>query len=309
MIYIYRKRKDGCAIINIGNHMKNVFKKIGIILIGIIILVGGIFMVFQFMDKQKLKNEELESCFMTSGGGMLGGYSATRIKKQEDGSVTLTTEHKEIHSDRLKTTVYTVNPNVLNDIKEIVLKYDLYGASKRPRSDLVVLDGETTTIGFHFTEHYFSVPDDLILTNKMDEGYEEFIKYVVNIEKKNGIETIEPQSARLSINGYTFFFNVEEAFTDKLNTILEETDEVKDYEGKGIILKEVKNLDTTNGTENHEGEKATIVYEKESGQIILLYEDVEFDKPVVLLAELDDYTESALPHFKEMNGTYDFYFN
>ena len=285
--------------------MNNMIKKIGIILLGILILVGGIFMVLQFMKQQKLKNSELESCFSSTGGGMDGGYSRATIKKEDDGSVTLTVINQQYHYTREETTVYQVDPKVLEDIKEIVLKYDLYGASKRPNSPVVAYDAPTSTIGFDFTEDYFSIGDYQVLSNKQNEGWHKFIEYLNSIERKDGVKTVAPQEAVLSMpTGYTFTFYVDEAFDGKLDDVLVESDEVKKYEDVGIVYKTVKDLDVSGGKESTLGEKCTFVYKKDTGEIILLYADTEFEEPVVLLAELDYKTESALPHFEQMEGTY-----
>ena len=115
-------------------------KKILMAAVGLMLIAGGIIAMFPYIEELQLKGEVLRSCSVSTGGGMLGGYTNYYLKRQKDGTVTLTVTGKETHADRETTAVCEVDPKELDKINEIVLKYHLYPASRKKYSDHQVMD-------------------------------------------------------------------------------------------------------------------------------------------------------------------------
>ncbi len=285
-------------------------RKLLLIMIGILVAGGFGFMTFRIADNMKYKNDELKECSYSAGGGMLGGYSSVTLKKEKDGRMTLTVREKETHADREKSTVYQADPAAFEKIREIVNRCSLYPASKRPYSKIQVMDGETSSLRFYYAKGSFSISSNQVLSKKMDTGFWEVRDALHSFAKGEGVTALEPQTAMLYLkSGYTLQFTVEDAFDGKLDEILSEEKETARYEESGIILNRAAELDVSGAPEISEGRRGTIVYDRLSGQIIILYEDCVFAEEVYQLAHLDGYLDSACPLIAEMEGDYRLYLN
>ena len=73
-------------------------KKILMAAVGLMLIAGGIIAMFPYIEELQLKGEVLRSCSVSTGGGMLGGYTNYYLKRQKDGTVTLTVTGKETHA-------------------------------------------------------------------------------------------------------------------------------------------------------------------------------------------------------------------
>lgn len=258
----------------------------------------------------KFKNDELRSCSVSTGGGMLGGYSYVTLKKDENGGAVLEIRRKETHADREVTSVYQVDPEAFEKVKEMAIQYDLYAASKRRYSKFQVLDGDTTSVSFSFSNGSFRISDNQVLSKKMSTGFREVIHYLSSLAEGEGVTTVEPQKATLYLkSGYTIPFSVADAFDGKLEEFLEEENEVSSFMENGIVLNTAQGLDVSGSEPEESAAAGTIVYEPESSQIILLYTDYTFEQPVYVLAWVSDSPSSACPLFAEMEGPYRLYFN
>ena len=287
-------------------------KKIIIIILIISIIAGGALIMFLFFHRPALKKDTLRSCRVYTGGGMLGGYQETAISRNKDGSVTLTTRSKQEHSMREVTTVYKVDPEVLDHIRDLVVDYNLYGASKRPYGDEYVLDGDTTSIAFSFSTESFSISEMQLQrsTAKMKAGFNEFVQYMHSLEKGEGVTTVEPQSAMLYLkSGYTLHFVVEDVFDGRLDGILSEEWEVSPYRENGIVLHAGSAPDLTGAEPVESAPAGSIIYDPESGEIAVLYADYQSARPFYLLAGLEPYTQTAFPLIREMEGAYRLFLN
>ena len=261
--------------------------------------------MFLFMSGRKYRNDILESCAVSTGGGMLGGYSSSSLKIEDGGRASLTVKRRETHSDREVTTVYDVDPEALRRVSEMVNEYGLYAASRRPYSKIQVLDGDSTTLSFDYSKGRFTISDNQVLSGKMSEGVREVISFLSSLAAGEGIESLEPQTAWLYLkSGYTLRFFVCGAFDGRLNGILDLEHEVSGFADTGIVLCEGLMPDLSGAEPAGEAKAGNIVYDPGSGKIILLYKDFAFDQPVYLLAELDGYISTAAPHIAEMEGAY-----
>ena len=283
-------------------------KKILIALLAVLAAGAAVGLLIPAAQNMKFKNDELVSCSWSAGGGMLGGYRETVLKREGDGAV-LTVSEKETHADRLVTTTYRIGPEGFGRLRDIADRAGLYRASKRPVSKLQVMDGETYTVRFSYEKGSFSVSSNQVLSARMREGFWAVADCLSSLAAGEGTVETEPQRAMLYLkSGYTLQFVVEAAFDGRLDGILQEECEVAPFGDRGIVLAaEAPALDGAEPTAD--AQPGDLVYDPESGMIVLLYGEPAFDKPVFLLARLDGYAASACPLIAEMEGPYRLYLN
>lgn len=289
-------------------------KKVWIIIIcaavGLAVLAAAIVIAINVYNRQRFSKEALESCSVSTGGGMLGGHRSVELRKQRDGSVTLTVSEQETHADRERTVTYPASEEALAHVKELVRQYDLYGASKKPYSEFRVLDGDTTSVSFSFESDDFRVSEEQVLSRNMRTGFRAVIQYLNSLAVGEGVESIEPQRGLLYLkSGYTLQFVVADAFDGKLDEILSEEREVSAFFDAGILLADGVQLDCDAAEPTQKAYRGTIVYDPQGRQIIVFYTDYLFDHDVYELASLDGYLDSACPLIAEMEGEYRLYLN
>ncbi len=252
----------------------------------------------------------LKNCSVSTGGGMLGGYRHVTFSIDRNGEATLEIAEKETHADREVRTVYRADPKAAEELAALAEAHDLRKASKQPYSDLVAYDAETTSVSFTFSDGYFSISENQILDENMTEGFDAVIRYLNALATGEGVRTLEPQCAYLYLrSGYTLQFLVEDAFDGKLDDILSVEREVFPFGEDGIVLCAGEQPDLSGAEPVDSAEGGTIVYDGESGQIVLLYADHTFDGGAWILARIDGYAQYACPLIAEMEGPYRLYLN
>ncbi len=253
---------------------------------------------------------ELKSCSVSTGGGMLGGYRNVSYSIDKNGRVTLEISEKETHADREVTTVYQADPKAAEELLALIETYDLKKASKQPYSDLIAYDADTTTVSFRLSDGYYSISENQVLNKNMREGFNAIIRYLNSLAVGEGERTMEPQRAYLYLrSGYTLQFLVENAFDGKLDDILSVEREVFPFGEDGIVLCAGEQPDLSGAEPVDSAEGGTIVYDGETGQIVLLYADHTFNGGAWILARIDGYVQYACPLIAEMEGTYRLYLN
>ena len=287
-------------------------KRILSVLLVLLLAVGGVFAMLPIIRGMRFKNDTLTSCGYSCGGGMLGGSSSAKLKiDKKTGEVTLTVTERETHADREVSTVYKRSPEDFEAIKELVNKYNLYNASKKGRSPIQVLDGDTHSVYFDYSKDDFSVSDYQALSKKEREGLWAVRDYLYSLAEGEGVTTVEPQNAMLYLHtGYTFSFFIKEDFDGKLDEILSSEFEVYGYEETGTVINKTEDLDTVEVPAVTSASGGDIIYDKETGEIVILYKDCEFGREVYLLATPEHwYQETAEPHIRDMEGLYRLYLN
>ena len=253
----------------------------------------------------RYKNTEPESCSVSTGGGMLGGYRTSRLKKEKNGEVTLTVSGKEHHAAREVTTVYRVSPEALSKVNEIAYEYGLYAASMRPRSRIEVLDGDTTTVSFDYPKGDFRISDEQVLSKKMRQGFREVMNYLSSLAAGEGVTTREPQRGLLYLkSGYTLQFIVDDLFDGRVEKILGEERETSRYEDCGITICTGEEIDLSGAEPVNEAAGGWIVYDSRNKSVIILHQDHVFEQPVYRLAVLDGHIKYAAELIAEMEGSY-----
>lgn len=275
------------------------------VVLGIALLAGCVLILISRLRAAKFRSDELMSCRVDTSGGMLGGVRNVTLTTDEDGGAVLRVSEKETHADRLITTQYRVSAEAFGRVRDMVSQYNLYGASKRPRSRIRVLDAATTSISFSFSKGDFRVSEDQVLSGKMRQGFREVIDYLTSLAVGEGTVSKEPQRAVLYLrSGYTLQFVVEDVMDGRLDDILSEERETSAFGDFGIVLASDVQPDVSGALSTSDAEAGTIVYDPETEQILILYADHTFDQPVFRLAVLDGYVDSACPLIAEMEGAY-----
>ena len=285
-------------------------KKKASILFCILVVIGGIFMLLPKLQGLRFRNDELESCRTSTGGGMLGGYSEYCLKRNENGEAVLEVRYKETHADRELIDIYKAGEEEFDHIRKLVNDHDLFAASKRRYRKARVLDGDTTSVSFSYSKDYFSISEEQVLSVGMRKGFAEVRDLLFSLATGECESYLEPQEARILIKGYNLRYIVEDAFDGKLDGLLSVEREVSRFGECGITVSSGEAPDVSEAAPSGGAASAgSMVYDSKSGCIVLLYEDCEFDGPYYLLAKLDGYVDSARPLIKEMEGPYRFYLN
>ena len=284
-------------------------KKIGLVLLCLAVAAGGIYMIIPAVSGLKYKNDELEKCSVSTGGGMLGGYISYTLQKNDDGSVTLSVKYKETHADRERTDVYEASEEDLLEAKRLADEYHLCAASARRYSRMRVLDGDTTTLSFDYSKGDFSISSEQVLSAKMRKGFDEVRSLLWSLAIGEHESYLEPQTLRLHLkSGYNLMYAVEDAFDGRLSSLGEERETFR-FGDCGIAMALEDPLDTEGAESVSEAPAGAIVYDEEEENVIVLYADHVFDRPVYVLAWLDGHLPSACPLIAEMEGPYFFYLN
>ena len=290
--------------------MKKVWIIILCVAVGVALLATAIIVAVSVINRLRFRNDTLTKCTVSTGGGMLGGHRYVTLRQERDGSVTLSVSEQETHADRERTTTYAASAEALEEVKQLVLSHNLYGASKRPYSSMRVLDGDTTSITFDFASDDFRVSEEQIMSVRMAQGFREVIAYLNALAVGEGVASIEPQRALLYLkSGYTLQFVVEDAFDSKLDAVLSEEREVSPFFDCGVILAEGVELAVDGAEATNKVEAGSIVYDPQGRQIVVFYQNEVFDHDVYVAARLDGYVDSACPLIAEMEGPYRLYLN
>lgn len=136
--------------------------------------------------------KDLKRCIYRIGGGMLDSNREITLEKDKEGVRTVTLRMREDHSADTVKTVYPAEPEAFKRITEIVVKHDLLGASRCPRSGIELLDGDSSWECFEFEGQHFSIDDDRDMTDEMWAGFRAVREYLESILTGDGVTTVEP---------------------------------------------------------------------------------------------------------------------
>ncbi len=285
-------------------------KKILALVLCLIVAAGGSFIVIASILGLRYKNGELLECYISTGGGMLGGYSFVKLQRGDDGVATVTVTERETHADREITTTYRASADAFDRVRGVVNSYRLYNARYKKKNVLQILDGDTTTIELTYSKGSFEICDTMLLSHRMSEGFGELVRLLPTLTEGEGTVVTEPQQAKLYLkSGYTLRFFVEDAFDGRLDAILGAENEVGRSGDYGISFGSCEDLDVSGAEPVDRADVGTVLYDPGKKEIVLLYRDHVFDAPVYILARLDGDPASASPLIADMQGEYGFRLN
>ena len=282
-------------------------KWIWIILI-IALGIGGFYMGIPYFKNQNLKQTNLTSCRVSCGGGMLGGYSSQTLKK-EGNKVVYVTENKAVHNERLVTKAYLAKEEDLELIKDLVIRYDLYRASKKGQSPIQALDAETCTVSFSFEDGtYFSVSDTQDLSRKEMEHTREITNTLANFAVGEPTVEIEPHEIALILDGYQEGYELEEF--NNIDAFLEQLGNKHFYhkEDYAQATKSPISIDVTGINPSTEISKGALGYDANTNELLFFYEDTKQKEPIYVIGHLSDMYDTSIQLIKDMQEKeYDIY--
>ncbi len=95
----------------------------------------------------------LKKAQWSCGGGMTGGHTSLEIRLEGDHAVAVA-EKQEWHNSDLERTTYTLPAEVMDQLKDLIIKNKLNVLSRRGYSKMIALDADTDHFYADFTEGY-----------------------------------------------------------------------------------------------------------------------------------------------------------
>ncbi len=125
----------------------------------------------------------LISCHFSRIGGDMGGEGDIYLTDS-----TLTIKEKKSYCEKKVIKKYrNIDKSVYNDIYNIIIKHDLYGASKRPNKELICNDKCNLYLSFKFLGGSFLVNDEQDMNENMEKGFSDVIQYLYSIPNQKHI--------------------------------------------------------------------------------------------------------------------------
>ncbi|MBQ1712729.1 MAG: hypothetical protein II024_05825 [Firmicutes bacterium] len=141
--------------------MKTVrLKKLILILLIIVVLAAAVLGGYQMIVMSRLNALTLRKARWSCGGGMSGGHTSLEIRLEGDHAVAVA-EKQEWHNSDLERTTYILPAEVMDQLKDLIIKNKLNVLSRRGYSKMIALDADTDHFYADFTEGYdFGVSQD-----------------------------------------------------------------------------------------------------------------------------------------------------
>ncbi len=249
----------------------------------------------------------IKSVLYTSGGGMTGGGESSELRRQKDGTVTLSTRGREWHNSRETGMDYVVDESAFERFAQIANDYNLLKASKRKESDLIVLDAPTSSISFTVTKEdgsydldaSFRIRSTLELTDRDREGFREVATALAELAAASeGVPYVEPVTLTIVVSGvqYRFTLNDSPAALDLAGRCPFDT-EIEDYSDNEKIFYLDDPLDTSD-TPLATGAAGTLCYFEPWNDVVFFYKDGEPYDGLYELGRID--ADYAIAFFGEV---------
>ncbi len=269
--------------------------------------VGG----FSICEGSKYKNSTLKSVDYSFGGDMLGSYKAARLETDGHGGARLVLRGKKHHAARVVTATYEVPGSALQKAKEMMLAYDMYGASKRPRSDLIALDAGSSTLSFSFVDKPgFDVGSELKFSDKQRNGYRAIHEYLYGLAKGKQPVSVQKEERRISLNitGYQLRFNIRDSVAKEDYDLLGGKHRVTPHGDNAKIFYPSRKFDVSGLSPAKSGAAGSLAYYEPRGEVMIFFNPFEPMPGLYELGELEMARSTALKLIAEMpEGEYDVY--
>ena len=231
---------------------------------------------------------ELRRVYYSSGGGMLGGFESRELMVHDDGTATLTTESASWYGARTQTCVYEVEADLVSRMRDLINEYELWEASIRPDSDLMVLDADTWHVTLGFDGNTFSFSQYQELTKREREGVSAMLKLMSEMAAgEPESDTLSPREVIMTMDGYTYTFlvNDSQAATDLCE--LCPMDLSADLVDGEFILPLPDALDVSDCAQAEGGGTGDLLYDPDAGALVIESEVYEAKDGYYLLGEME----------------------
>ena len=249
----------------------------------------------------KFKDDELISCGYSNGGGMQGGFSSVYIRKNNEGKITLETKEAATHSDRIVTKTYSKKKKNLNMIKDLIINYNMYKASKKKMSPYIAYDADTSNLSVSFSGgDYFNISSEQLLSEDESKHLYEIRDTLYSLAKGEAVIEVEPHEIALILDGYQLGYLMNES--DGVEALLPELNKYRfeDYNNCAKATTISISLNTEGLPSSSHLSKGLLVYSPTSSQLLFLYDDYDGEEELYILGELEYLDDSAIELIKSM---------
>ena len=284
------------------------FKKFIILIIIILCLIGVFIMLLPMIKNQSLKNEELISISTSTSGGMLGGLDSAELKLEKDGSVKYITRHAHTHADRIVTKTYEASKEDLEEMKELIIKNNLYKISKNGQSPYFAYDADTTSIRAYFSSgESIYAHSDLKMSKNEAENFYEIVSHFSKFAKGEPIIEIENHEIALYIDGYQIGYIMENSNLTETLLTHEGKFIFNDYLNIGKAAQLEFDLDIKDLSKSNNIHKGDLLIDIDTKELIFIYEDKELDKELYKIGYIEWSSDSSYDLIKTMQDNNEYY--
>ena len=124
-----------------------------IIVLILAVLTAAVLGGYHMIVMSRLNALTLKTARWSRGGGMTGGHSSLEIRLEGDHAVAVA-ERQEWHNSDLERTTYILPAEVMEQLKDLIIKNKLNALSRRGYSKLIALDADTDHFYADFSEGY-----------------------------------------------------------------------------------------------------------------------------------------------------------
>ena len=233
-------------------------------------------MAVNLFDNNQYKNKELIRCSYSHGGGMLGDvYNITVTKK--DDKAELSINQASSHVERMVTKTYTIDSAVFDDLKQIMIDYNLIKVSKKGNSPFEVLDGPSTSISYTFADYdSFRIGDYQNLNNNDYEAIEKVKKTILSYINTEPVISIQPHELSLSVDGYNLIYYMNESKAAEQLVELNDKYMFSSYNDNGKMFHLQDKLDISDCPLADGSRIGVITYYEPNDDVIVFYREFKF---------------------------------
>ena len=171
--------------------MKKLFFIIGIV----VVIAAVVLAAYYYIPLQRLKSKDLLKVRWGYGGGMTGGHSSIEITRDGENAV-IVTEEQEWHNSDLMRVTYTVSAEVLENLKDLIIKANVPALDKRGMSKNFAYDAETFSFSCSFEGYiYYTVSQNQKRSADESKRLLEIRDYLYSLKKGEGVTEVIPGNA------------------------------------------------------------------------------------------------------------------
>jgi len=195
----------------------------------VIVLVVAMVVYLLLPILSGIRRQALEEYTYSSGGDMIGSLYSESVKLVDETHALITKSSNKAYYSKPETSEYLVDAKILDDIKAIFIKYNMYNWNGRRLSNIFVADGASHSYRFYFEDKdiYFSsqvVPK--LYYSKLEKIDEVISSYLKDAQQVPGLLMDDKKD--------------EEGYNDSLPVEGQITLEIYSY-SKKVITAEFKN--------------------------------------------------------------------
>ena len=196
--------------------MKKKWIAIGVISAAMILLVTVCLLMFG--NNSAVRKERLLSFRRGSGGDMQGSSSGTWVRRYDDTRALITVSYAEWHFDDPHVTEYFTDVSVMDEIREVFLKYRMQNWDGKKFTNMFVADGASTSYDFDFEttdvsfssqiypEQYAKKLEEInsLVRKRIAEGERLPGLILPELSEKERMSARQPRDGRLSLHVYEY---------------------------------------------------------------------------------------------------------